>query len=55
MIFCRSGIPDFGVSTAIYVFPHTFSVEGASRTLDPSMGAANCNIKLTNKFISMVI
>ena len=29
-----------------YPIPHTFSVDGASSTLDPSMEAANCNLKL---------
>ena len=37
-------------------FPHTFSVGGASCTLDPGMGVENDNIKLkNNKFISVAV
>ena len=46
-----SCITDFGVSTAII----TFFVGGASSTLDSSMEAANCDAKLTKKFISVTV
>ena len=46
-----SCITDFGVSTAII----TFFVGGASCALDSSMEAANCNTKLTKKFISVAV
>ena len=36
----------FRSSHGHYPIPRTFSVDGASSTLDPSMEAANCNLKL---------
>ena len=42
---------DFGVSIAII----TFFEGGASCTWDSSMEAANCNTKLTKKFISVAV
>ena len=46
-----SCITDFGVSTTII----TFSVGGASSTLDSSMEAMNCNTKLTKRFILIAV
>ena len=46
-----SSITDFGVSTAII----TFFVGRASWMLDSCMKTANCNTKLTKKFISVVV
>ena len=46
-----SCITSFGVSTAII----TSFVSGISWILDSSMKAANCNTKLTRKFISVAV
>ena len=46
-----SCITDFGISTAII----TFFVGGESWTLDTSMEVANCNTKLTKKFILVAV
>ena len=44
-------VTDFGVSMAII----TFFVGGTSWTLDSSMEAANCNTKVTKKFILVAV
>ena len=38
-----------------YAFLQIFTIGGASWTLDPSMEAANCKTKFTNKFILVAI